>query len=211
MYTLHITLRDCPHPCYRVLEVNNNLTLYDLSWAINLAFGWNSTHLCDFLVKGKAMYGIDPEGEEYASEPYFMAQEVTVHEAFKNEKAAIYHYDYGDSWKHDIRIEYSRRIGEKVSLIEGKGVCPPDDCGGIGGYTQMLETMRNPKSEEAQEYLQWLGDYPLHPEPWPEPIAQYLIAKLDYFLATGLHINDFTHPIFEAWIMAQDTDWLEED
>jgi hypothetical protein len=41
--------------------------------------------------------------------------------------------------------------------------CPPEDCGGIYGYTELLDILTNPGHEEHQSTLGWLGG-PYDPE-----------------------------------------------
>jgi hypothetical protein len=42
--------------------------------------------------------------------------------------------------------------------LTGKRACPPEDCGGIWGYYQLLETIQDPDDREHEEMLDWLGD-----------------------------------------------------
>jgi len=35
--------------------------------------------------------------------------------------------------------------------------CPPEDCGGPGGYGLFLDAIRNPDHEEHEMYLTWIG------------------------------------------------------
>lgn len=35
--------------------------------------------------------------------------------------------------------------------------CPPEDCGGIGGYYHLLDVLANKKHKEHKEMLQWVG------------------------------------------------------
>ena len=71
-----------------------------------------------------------------------------------------YEYDFGDSWEHEILLE---KIVEPEKGVEypicigGKRACPPEDCGGIGGYERLLEVLANPKDEEHADMLEWLG------------------------------------------------------
>jgi hypothetical protein len=71
-----------------------------------------------------------------------------------------YMYDFGDGWEHEILVEkvldpdpsaaYPRCTG-------GKRAAPPDDCGGIGGYENLIEVLTDPTHPEHNESLDWLG------------------------------------------------------
>jgi hypothetical protein len=41
--------------------------------------------------------------------------------------------------------------------LDGKNACPPEDCGGIWGYYDLLKAVKNPKHKEHQETLDCLG------------------------------------------------------
>ena len=41
--------------------------------------------------------------------------------------------------------------------IKGKRACPPEDCGGIWGYEDLLEAISNPNHPEHEDMLEWLG------------------------------------------------------
>jgi hypothetical protein len=41
--------------------------------------------------------------------------------------------------------------------LAGKRRCPPEDCGGLGGYYDLLETLRGADSPERREMVDWLG------------------------------------------------------
>jgi len=40
----------------------------------------------------------------------------------------------------------------------GARACPPEDCGGIGGFYDLLEAIRNPQHPRHEEILKWLGE-----------------------------------------------------
>jgi hypothetical protein len=71
-----------------------------------------------------------------------------------------YTYDFGDDWEHDIRLEKvlpaELQAGHPVCLA-GKGACPPEDCGGAWGYTDLKATLADPSADEHEERLEWLG------------------------------------------------------
>ena len=42
--------------------------------------------------------------------------------------------------------------------LTGKRACPPEDCGGIWGYTGFLEAMHDPQRPEHANMVEWIGD-----------------------------------------------------
>ncbi|RPJ08583.1 MAG: plasmid pRiA4b ORF-3 family protein, partial [Deltaproteobacteria bacterium] len=70
-------------------------------------------------------------------------------------------YDFGDSWMHRIKVEkilgQESSAGDAVKCIDGARACPPEDCGGVWGYEDMLQVLKDPKHEEYESALEWLG------------------------------------------------------
>jgi len=72
-----------------------------------------------------------------------------------------YEYNFGDGWEHEVILE---RILEKKptqlypNCIKGEMACPPDDCGGINGYYDLLEILKDKKHPEYDEVTEWIGD-----------------------------------------------------
>ena len=76
-----------------------------------------------------------------------------------------YEYDFGDGWEHEVLFEGCPTVDPKAKYplcLEGERACPPEDCGGIWGYADVLEAIRNPKHEEHENMLKWIG--PIDPE-----------------------------------------------
>ena len=42
--------------------------------------------------------------------------------------------------------------------LKGKRACPPEDCGGAWGYSDMLESLADPEHEEYEMYAEWIGE-----------------------------------------------------
>ncbi len=42
--------------------------------------------------------------------------------------------------------------------VKGKLACPPEDCGGVSGYYQLLETIQDSHHPDYQDMLDWLGE-----------------------------------------------------
>ncbi len=77
-----------------------------------------------------------------------------------------YEYDFGDSWMHEIAVEglIQAEPGVEYPLcLEGARAGPPEDCGGVWGYANLLERWQNRKGQEGEEEedeedLNWLGE-----------------------------------------------------
>lgn len=57
----------------------------------------------------------------------------------------LYTYDMGDSWEHEILVEkILLREAEQLYPIclTGKLACPPEDCGGVWGYAELVEAIQ---------------------------------------------------------------------
>ncbi len=71
-----------------------------------------------------------------------------------------YEYDFGDGWDHTIVLEKIVEVDDHQPIpvcIKGKRNCPPEDCGGVWGYEDLLEIISDPKHPEHEEMLEWLG------------------------------------------------------
>jgi hypothetical protein len=73
----------------------------------------------------------------------------------------VYEYDFGDGWEHEVRVEKllpPQQEGRFRPLcLTGKRACPPEDVGGSGGYEDFLEAIRDPKHENHDEMVEWIG------------------------------------------------------
>ena len=75
---------------------------------------------------------------------------------------ASYEYDFGDGWIHDIELEAIGRRRNAIKYpccVDGERACPPEDCGGPGGYADLLETIADPNHEEYATTMEWLGGH----------------------------------------------------
>jgi hypothetical protein len=157
IYQLKITLQDSRPPIWRRLQVRGDITLAKLHRLIQEAMGWYDSHLHQFIV-GETYYGVpDPDDlPEIKDERRVRLDQVVS----SPKQGFIYEYDFGDGWEHVIIIEkiLNPESGVHYPLcLDGARACPPEDCGGIGGYTRFLKAIHDPKHKEHKEMVEWIG------------------------------------------------------
>jgi hypothetical protein len=72
-----------------------------------------------------------------------------------------YEYDFGDSWEHEITVEKilppDPAAATAALCLDGARACPPEDCGGIWGYANLLKILKNRKHPEHKDMKAWVG------------------------------------------------------
>jgi hypothetical protein len=117
--------------------------------------GWANYHMHVFSTGWRDYGSHDPELGHSSDKMVPLAQVV----AGPGDRLR-YTYDFGDDWEHDIVVEESRIAapGETYPVcVAGKGACPPEDCGGVGGYAWLKEILADPSHDEHENMLEWLG------------------------------------------------------
>jgi hypothetical protein len=161
-YQFKITLLDTRPKIWRRILVPDG-TLDDLHECIQTALGWTNSHLHQFEI-GRKRYG-DPEllDDDWSDSKITSSLETQLSELFGGKrppKKISYMYDFGDGWEHLIEFEGAvpPESGKKYPCcVEGARACPPDDVGGVCGYAHFLEAIGDPKHEEHETYLEWIG------------------------------------------------------
>ncbi len=138
-YELDVRLREIEPPIWRTIEIAGAATLEELHFAIQVAMGWMNSHLHQFLI-GDRSYGMaDLDGAaelDIEDERRFRLQDLA-----KAGDVFGYEYDFGDSWEHDVTVA-KVVVGKATQprCTAGARACPPEDCGGMPGYAEMLST-----------------------------------------------------------------------
>ncbi|MCB1127831.1 MAG: plasmid pRiA4b ORF-3 family protein, partial [Verrucomicrobiae bacterium] len=72
-----------------------------------------------------------------------------------------YEYDFGDSWEHELTVvkilSPDPASATTALCLDGARACPPEDCGGVWGYENLLKILKNRKHPEHQTMKKWLG------------------------------------------------------
>ena len=160
VYQLKITLQETQPPVWRRLQVPATMRLDRLHRAIQVAMGWTTSHLHEFVIAGRR-YG-EPDVNELRSNTV-PERTVTLGEVAPGENGRFtYVYDFGDHWAHEVLVEKllaAEPTGRYPICLAGERCCPPEDCGGIPGYEEFLEAIRNPHHPQHAEMRDWIGDH----------------------------------------------------
>ena len=146
---LDVTLQHIEPAIRRRIRVSASDTLFDLYFTLINAMGWNDSHLHAYIVDdvwySAPFHDIEPLGIDERT--------ITVGEALpKVGSSMTWLYDMGDNWAHTVEVV---AIGEPEPdttspvVIGGERACPPDDCGGVGGYMEVLDTIVDPRHRSA--------------------------------------------------------------
>ena len=165
VYQFRIQLKDIRPPIWRRIQVPEVYTFWDLHVAIQDVMGWVDYHLHEFTIKNPSLgetvqIGI-PMEDDWRDQPLLAGWEHKIAAYFTMENpTAAYLYDFGDDWEHTVKLEGIQPRAKDISYpicTAGKRACPPEDCGGVWGYQDFLEAIKDPEHEEHEQLLQWVG------------------------------------------------------
>jgi hypothetical protein len=155
IFQVKVGLRGAKPPIWRRLELPADTSLARLHIMIQVAFGWHGGHLHVFETD-YGDFGIPDAELGHSSEAPVTLEQVAPAVGSK----IRYTYDFGDGWEHDIVVEKILERDSRVSYPRctgGRRAAPPDDCGGIWGYAELIEIIGDPAHPEHNDRLEWLG------------------------------------------------------
>lgn len=171
-YTLRITLRHLRPAIWRKVDVPSNISLRHLGDLILDLMGWGGWHLNQF-IKGDSYYmpcyqreasgesDFSWDCENLNQEDYSIGDLLSVKGRY-----VVFEYDFGDSWEHEVRLsgvsEYQDDEVREIVFRGGERCCPPDDCGSVWGYEELLGILAKRKagkrlSADERDQLEWAG------------------------------------------------------
>jgi hypothetical protein len=158
VYQFKVTLKGASPPIWRRFQVTDDITLYRLHLVLQDVMGWLNYHLYQFTIGGLRYADPDPEYDTTDRN----AKKYKLWQVFggRQKAKALYEYDFGDSWEHELVLEKVLPTTEGACYpvcLAGARACPPEDCGGVSGYARLLDIIRNPEDEEYEETMMWLG------------------------------------------------------
>ncbi len=148
-YQLKIALSGTKPLVWRKIMIYNTIALLELHQIIQITMGWKNAHLWAFEFQQSTL------DEKYAN--HILSDYVT-----EPNQQFYYIYDFGDHWQHKITLEKVITKGQSTLppyCITGKNTCPPEDCGGIWGYAELLEALEDESHSAHELALAQLGHH----------------------------------------------------
>ena len=161
IYQIQIELLRSRPGIWRRLLVPSEMLLSDLHKVIQTTMGWTNSHLHQF-IKDRTFYTERiPDDDLWDEMNNVDYKKMKISDLLlKENDTIVYEYDFGDGWEHEIVLERILSAEENTFYpvcIGGRKKCPPEDCGGIPGYINMLSILDQPDHEEYESYITWLG------------------------------------------------------
>lgn len=165
IYEFKIVLNQISPLISRTIQVPEYYSFWDLHVAIQDAMGWDDCHLHEFKMIDprdgrESRIGI-PDDDFPSNYKTFAGWEESIAEYFSLDNPfAEYRYDFGDDWEHTIKLMkiLEEQPGIKYPIcIDGERACPPEDCGGVWGYENLLEVIADKNHEEYEDMKRWVG------------------------------------------------------
>ncbi|MER7131304.1 plasmid pRiA4b ORF-3 family protein [Streptosporangium saharense] len=155
VHRIKVTLAGSRPPIWRRLEVPSEITLRALHDILQAVFGWEDYHMWAF-ESPHGRYGVADRELQIADAATRRLGQIAAEPGDR----LGYTYDFGDNWEHVIAVEAVTPAEPGVAYprcLTGRRACPPEDCGGIWGYDDLMEILADPEHEEHEERLEWLG------------------------------------------------------
>lgn len=159
IYQFKVNLKHMQPPVWRRLQVDSDMTFHDFHHVLQAAFDWGDDHLHSFSMRkrnGRTVeVEIEPIDEDFGLFSFRDTRdefEENLSDWFLTEKdRAIYTYDFGDNWEHEIVLE---KIVEQEEGVQ---------------YPRCLKAMRLAPAEDSS----WIEEeWPQEEMDWRELTAE---------------------------------------
>jgi len=159
---IRIKLKNTGFSIRRRVELNPDISLAEFHEIIQIVMGWCNCHLHQFYASEITYAPQIIEGVDNSDRiPFEPTESTKLKDLLKSAKRFSYEYDFGDGWDHEI--VFNRYIEAKKGVkypicVAAKGLCPPEDVGGVWGYEELIEEAKSGNtSEEFLETIEYYG------------------------------------------------------
>jgi hypothetical protein len=125
--------------------------------SIQVLFDWYDYQLHEFAIDD-LRFGNPLRKDEVAIED---DRDVTLADLDLASKDRLhYAYHFGEGWQVEVRVEKTIAVEKGVAYptcLAGERAGPPEDCGGLEAFHDMLACIKEPNTDLGREWLEWLG------------------------------------------------------
>jgi len=155
-FRLFVVLEGSNPPVWRRIVVNGGTPLISIHCALQTCFGWSNEHLYMFYdeILDYAPFEFDiPDAEDSNS--------LAIYNILNQIGETIYYeYDFGNKWVHKITLEAFVDLENFNTIpfcISGERCGPPENCGGIEDYQNILKIIADKKHKDYRETRAKIG------------------------------------------------------
>ncbi|MDR1398959.1 MAG: plasmid pRiA4b ORF-3 family protein [Treponema sp.] len=165
IFVFRITLKDTRPLIWRTVQIPGCFTLGELHYVIQDIMDWTDAHSHCFEIN-EIHYGSCPD-HEFSSLDIENEHTYTLDSLNLADKQCFtYVYDFGDQWVHDILVskimpssDFSETDWRYPVCLSGKRSSPPEGCGGLTGYEQLIEAFNAPHKKKSSEILAYYPNF----------------------------------------------------
>lgn len=153
---------------WRRLQVPQAYSFWDLHVAIQDAMGWLDCRLHEFRLLDpdeQRIVSIGTPTDEPADRPVAAGWDVPLSNVFERSAwhvpLALYTYDFSTDWQHVVAhegLEPADAASRYPRCVGGARRCPPEGCGGVLGFEELLRTISDPAHPKHASMREWVGE-----------------------------------------------------
>lgn len=152
---VRIELEGISPPIWRSFAVPTAITMHQFHEAIQTVMGWDNTHLYQFRLGDDVCQLPDEDSPARATNSL---KEVLNEWLLDGMTRLKYLYDFGDGWEQEL-VFGELKQDMSMACIDGGRACPPEDCGGALGYSDLIDALADPGHSRHRELKRWAGKW----------------------------------------------------
>jgi hypothetical protein len=160
VFSLRLEVAGTSPRIWRRLLVRESMWLSRLHDSIQIAFDWFDYQTHAFALD-ELRFGNPVKRDELSIED---DRDVTLADLdLETRGRFVYDYQFGEGWQVEIKVEKTLTVEKGTHYprcVAGERSGPPEDCGGLEAFHDMLACIAEPDTELGREWTEWLGpDY----------------------------------------------------
>ena len=161
VFSLRLSVVGCQPRIWRRLLVRESMWLSRLHDSIQVLFDWFDYQTHAFILDD-LRFGNPQKRDNISVED---DRDVSLADLdLEHRSLFTYEYHFGDGgWQVEIKVEKTLVVEKGTiypSCLAGERAGPPEDCGGLEAFHDMLACIKEPDTDLGREWIEWLGpDY----------------------------------------------------